>query len=212
MKIRKSNNTKKPGSFSNVILTTVAGLLITIASVSVTKADAGGDAEKFFKAQNKKVLGLLKQKPSDARSTKLDGLLSNLLDYESLAKKALAKEWDKRSEAEQKEFVSVLKQLVSKNYRNNLKTTASYNLKYKGHEDKGSNVLVKTLAKSKTDKRAPAIALDYLMTRTGKTWKVVDIITDGVSLVENYRKQFKKIVKKKGFDGLLAKMKSKLNS
>ena len=41
-------------------------------------------------------------------------------------------------------------------------------------------------------------------------WKVQDIITEGMSLVKNYRTSFGKIIKKDGFPALIQKMKDKL--
>jgi phospholipid transport system substrate-binding protein len=48
--------------------------------------------------------------------------------------------------------------------------------------------------------------------KAGSSWRVQDIVTEGSSLVKNYRQQFTRIIKKDGFPELLKRMKTKLNS
>ena len=47
-------------------------------------------------------------------------------------------------------------------------------------------------------------------TKDGKEWVVEDIVIDEVSLVENYREQFNRIIAQSGFKVLLQKMANKL--
>jgi len=44
------------------------------------------------------------------------------------------------------------------------------------------------------------------MQRQGETWRIVDIVVDDVSTVENYRSSFNRIIKKEGMDGLIARL------
>ena len=48
------------------------------------------------------------------------------------------------------------------------------------------------------------------MIRVGNEWKVVDVATDGVSMVENYRSQFNRIITRDGWDELLTRMQRRL--
>jgi phospholipid transport system substrate-binding protein len=40
-------------------------------------------------------------------------------------------------------------------------------------------------------------------------WQIYDIVTEGSSLIRNYRNQFRRVIEKKGFDELLRRMKAK---
>ena len=53
------------------------------------------------------------------------------------------------------------------------------------------------------------IKVDYVLHKAGGALRAYDIKTDGVSLVENYRAQFDKLVAKGGIDNLLTKMRKK---
>ena len=50
----------------------------------------------------------------------------------------------------------------------------------------------------------------HILKEEGGLWSVEDIVIDEVSLVENYREQFDRIIKKSGFAVLLEKMSTKL--
>ena len=71
---------------------------------------------------------------------------------------------------------------------------------------------VKSSARSTTKKRQPPIAIDYSMSLTGKEWKVFDIFTDEVSLVLNYKRQFRRVIKDEGWSGLIGRMEKKLKA
>ena len=57
---------------------------------------------------------------------------------------------------------------------------------------------------------AAEIELVYKMEKNGNVWIVVDMETDGVSLLSNYRSQFNQIIKKDGWENMMKKMKDKL--
>ena len=50
------------------------------------------------------------------------------------------------------------------------------------------------------------------MSPAGKEWKVFDIFTDEVSLVKNYKRQFRRVIKEEGWSGLIGRMEKKLNA
>jgi phospholipid transport system substrate-binding protein len=51
--------------------------------------------------------------------------------------------------------------------------------------------------------------VDYVMRQQRDGWKIVDIIIDGVSTVENYRSSFSKVIAQEGFDALISKLSKK---
>lgn len=53
------------------------------------------------------------------------------------------------------------------------------------------------------------IPLDYSLQKKEDGWKVYDVVVGGVSLVTNYRDEFKQTVRQGGIDGLLASLVAK---
>ena len=107
---------------------------------------------------------------------------------------------------------SILKQLVQRAYRKSLDKTADYVVRYGGASKADAAFLVSTVAQSRKNHREEPIAIDYLVHRVDGRWLVRDIVTEGSSLVSNYRRQFTRVIKKDGFGELLRRMRKKLAS
>jgi phospholipid transport system substrate-binding protein len=185
-----------------------AGLLaLTLSSGAL----AAPDAEGFVKAKQSELSTLLKKGKSAENDRKVASVFDEMLDYQTLAKESLGAEWDKLKPEEQKEFQDVLKRLVRNAYRKNLKKTLDYEVSFKGESKAKKGVLVKTSAKSKKDSREEPVTIDYVLHKVDGKWRVYDIVTEGSSLVANYKSQFRRVIKKQGFPELMARMKKKLD-
>ena len=88
--------------------------------------------------------------------------------------------------------------------------TMNYTVTYDGADVRGAVVTVRTIASSSSNRRAPAVSIDYQMMKVGDVWRVFDISTDGVSLVRNYRTQFNRIIERDGWDALITRMRDRL--
>jgi phospholipid transport system substrate-binding protein len=84
-------------------------------------------------------------------------------------------------------------------------------VQYVGVDGAEDGTVVKTLAQNKVNKREKPLGINYVVSSTAAGFKVRDVVTDEVSLVGNYRTQFKRIIKKKGFSGLVEQMRKQLD-
>ncbi len=168
-----------------------------------------GPAQDTVKARQAQLSEQLK-KGKAADEGKITAIFDELLDYDTLARESLGKAWEERTDAERQEYTQLLKRLVRGAYRKNLNKTANYTVEYSGEiAGKQGRQVVQTIARSKSNRREEPVAIDYVLRQDGGAWRVVDIVTEGSSLVGNYRSQFSRIVKKDGFAALIAKMKKK---
>jgi phospholipid transport system substrate-binding protein len=181
------------------------------AETAVTRAQAA-KAEAFIKAKHNKVRAVLRKPDTPKRAKELTVLLGEFLDYDRLAELSLDKEWDKRSPEELEHFVSLLRALVERQYQRNMESTLGYKVTWVGTEPIEEGVMVKSSARSVKKKRQPPITIDYSMSPAGKKWKVFDIFTDDVSLVKNYKRQFRRVIKEEGWKGLIGRMEKKLHA
>jgi phospholipid transport system substrate-binding protein len=168
------------------------------------------EAAQFLKERHTAVDRALSKASKDKAGDALASEIDALLDYDTLSQKALSDHWDERSEADRTRFVGLLKALVERSYRKNLRSTKGYKIEYVGQEEASGGVVVHTLVKSKKKKRAPAVTIDYTMHKKSGRWQVLDITTDGVSMVRNYRSQFNRILRKNGWDELIRRMEERL--
>ncbi|WP_224248274.1 MlaC/ttg2D family ABC transporter substrate-binding protein [Hyalangium gracile] len=151
------------------------------------------------------------QKAANAPGATVDQLASvveKFVDFEELAKRALGKTWDTLTPAQRKDFAETMKGLLRASYAQKALGQANADVKYGKEAIKGDEATVNTTVTVKKDQ----VPVDYRLYKTaGKasTWRIYDVITDEVSLVETYAGQFRKLLADKGFDGLLSTLKNK---
>jgi len=184
----------------------------TVAPESGLTAAQIADAENFIETKHNKVRAVLRKPDTPKRAEELTELLGEFLDYERLSKLSLDKEWNKRSKKELDKFVGLLRALVERQYQRNMESTLDYKVKWVGSEPIDDGVKVKSSARSVSKKRQPPITIDYSMSPAGDEWKAFDIFTDDVSLVKNYKRQFRRVINDEGWDGLIERMEKKLNA
>ena len=169
----------------------VFGLL---ASSAPAWAD-GSEAETRVREANARLRELL---GSDPDGEELHQLVDSLLDYDGLAQRALTAHWDRLTQAQKDEFLALFRQLVARAYRDNLKETLdNIAIDFLGWEvTTGGSVLVKTRVRklqTRRNRRAETM-ITYEMHLVDGAWKMVDVMTDDVSLVGSYRDSFNNII------------------
>ncbi len=201
---------------TRLVRVTLVALAVTALFPLSSPAEAQqGPASRYLKRKHDQAERVLRRAASsdrerERRSAQLNALVGDLLDYEAVSRQALGDAWDERSEAERQEFVRLLRGLVERSYQQNLERTLSFQIRWADEAQRGDAVLVRTSARSRENRRAPEVSIDYRMQQRGDRWVVVDVITDGVSMVRNYRSQFARIIRRDGWDGLLSRMRSRL--
>jgi phospholipid transport system substrate-binding protein len=161
----------------------------------------------------KKVFG--SQKPSwspeaDAKNADIKKIVGGFLDFEELAKRSLSRHWEGLPANKKAEFVKTLRELVERNYVRQLYGQPDYNLKLEKEEKTGPEATVTGTLFATARGKKVTMALEYKLLRKGNRWVVYDVVTDDLSLLENYRAEFNKVIAKESFDALLGKMKKKL--
>ena len=198
----------------------VATLLALAAPAAIANADAGQTPLGQMKQQNDKLQKILRRKvvagsPDEQKAKDdLKGIVNDLIDYGELAERSLGAHWAKLSKPQQAEFTTTLRDLIEQNYVKQLHTNLDYEVIYKDEQTSGDEATVQTLVKARTKGKSTEIAIDYKLKRSrvggNSRWVVYDVVTDEVSLVKNYRAQFNKIITAESYDGLLQKMRKKI--
>jgi len=181
------------------------GLSLAFAPVAVS---AEGSAIDAVRSSVEAILDLLKQGDMDkaARRSAMEVIIDKRFDFRAMSQRTLATNWKKASDAEKQEFTDLFKQLIQSSYVGKLEAYTNETVEYVAEKVKGRKALVETLIKT----ASADIPLNYKMYSKDGNWLVYDVIIEGVSLISNYRSSYQTIVKNEGFDGLMAKMKAKI--
>ena len=131
---------------------------------------------------------------------------SERFDWREMARRSLAKHWKERTEEEKLEFVPLFTDLLERTYMKRIENYSGDQVSYDGEKVKGKYSLVKV--RIFTDKQVE-IPVAYKMKKKGSDWKIYDVSIEGVSLVNNYRKQFDSVILSSSYQELVEKLKEK---
>jgi len=192
-----------------------AALCVAMAAGSARAAEPAGKATEAIRKANDRLRELIAkpgadQPARDKVNRQITDELKGLLDITLLAERALSKHWETMTEAQRTDMVGVLREIIEKNYLSQLHGGVDYRTDYLGEEPKDGDVTVKTAIRTEKNGRPTKILVDYRLRPEGAGWRVWDVITEEVSILQNYRGQFNRIIAKDGVDGLIAKMRAKL--
>lgn len=188
----------------NAILT--LALLATLPALAKAPASMGPtDTLKARDAEIRAVLPPSGQAPTQEVQKKLEETVLAAVDIEGMAKDALGKNWAKQPNSKRKSFIQAFRARFQKATSQQLDLYRATQTKYLGEEKVGDDRVKVTT--ELTVKGEPT-RVGYVMRQEKKGWRIVDIIVDGVSTIDNYRSTFNKVIAKEGFDGLVTRLKN----
>lgn len=167
----------------DVLVKTTADEVIEI--VKNDKDIQAGNQEKIFALAEQKIL------PN--------------FNFDRVCRLVLGKNFTKASKEQQDKFQAEFRTLLLRTYASALSKYRNQKIEYKPlrAEPNATQVTVKTEV---IQPGGQPIAIDYSLAKQGDTWKVYDIVIEGVSLVTNYRSQFNNEIRQNGIDGLIERL------
>lgn len=134
---------------------------------------------------------------------------NDVFDFTESAKRCLGPHWELRTEQERQEFALLLGDLLERAFASRLEQYGGERIQYTGESVDGNLATVKTTIITKSGAELP---VDYQVLRRGDRWLVYDVWIEGVSLMNNYRVQFNKIIQTSSYADLVRKLKAKQQS
>lgn len=184
-----------------VLLKTIVIVLVGLLTTELYAQDSGQQIKQMLENRDqeiKKLLGPEGSEYTDAQTEELKAIINGIIDFEAMSKTALDKTYDSISEDERKEFIELFSTIIRDN---SLKKLDIYRAKvtYKEIQVEGDHALVKTMAEL-DDVRTP---VDYQMQKKNGEWVITDMSIDDVYTAESYRRQFQRIINRRGFSSLM---------
>ena len=139
------------------------------------------------------------------RRSKIMAVANQGFDFAMMSKLVLGKTWKTIDTQQRDIFKEQFTKLLENAYIGKLEDYTGQVTKYIGERVKGKKAEVSTLMEN----NGITLPVNYIMVNNGMGWKVYDIKIEGVRLLRNYRAQFKSIVKKEKFEGLVRVLEEK---
>ncbi|MGH7794497.1 MAG: MlaC/ttg2D family ABC transporter substrate-binding protein [Candidatus Binatia bacterium] len=195
----------KTGFFS------IVALLMVVCSGKL--ADAGEPTEAIRGAvdQGVEILKNAKLDSQKQRTQVIDRLrqiVYPLFDFNEMAKRSLGANWRRVNSQQQKEFVSTFTALLEKTYADQIDLYNGQKVVYTGESIDGDYAQVDSRV---IDKDGQTYSVVYRLHKVDGKWRIYDVVAENISLVNNYRSQFNRVIAKSSFEELLKTMKEKAN-
>jgi phospholipid transport system substrate-binding protein len=142
----------------------------------------------------------------EARRSAIRSAADPVFDWREMARHALARHWQARSEAERVEFVQLFGDLIRLLYITQLERYSGELIRYVAERVEGDLGVVSTRF---VPKQGQEIPIDYRLLSRGGRWRVYDVVVEGVSLVGSYRSQFDKVIRNSSYPELVQRLRDK---
>ncbi|MEK6776312.1 MAG: ABC transporter substrate-binding protein [bacterium] len=188
-----------------VIAALILCLIVPVSALAGVPLD-------MVKGNVDKVLEVLRDpslKAESAKKIKKDKIMDiadKMFDFTELSKRTLAQYWNKLNAAQQKEFVDLYKSLLADTYADKILQYTEEKIVF----GKEVPLAEKTVEVQSTVMRKNGdVSIYYRVIQDDGSWRIYDVVIEGVSLISNYRSQFKEILANKPPESLLETLRKK---
>ena len=198
---------------SRLVCTAAAILVVVVNGLAAPGVRAATESEVGARAAIAEtideVLAVLRDesRPTEDRIRALEKIVYGRFDLYVMSRLVLARNWKRFSEEQKEQYVEEFKQYLTNSYGNRIERYDQQEVEIVGErEEPRGDVVVQTKILGGEFEGA---SVDYRLRKKDSDWRVIDVVIEGISMVSNYRDQFKSIVSSGGPELLLEKLREK---
>jgi phospholipid transport system substrate-binding protein len=190
-------------------------IVIGVAAIFYATAVNGGVPTEQVRGTVDQVIAILADPSLKAESKQkerreqLRRVIFARFDFAEMARRSLGPEWRRRTPVEQQEFINLFTDLLQDNYIGTIEAYSGDKVGYNRELQEKDNAEVQTTL---TTKGEAAYSINYRLRLVDKDWKVYDVVIENISVVNNYRSQFNRVISKSSYEELVRTMKEKMLS
>lgn len=187
------------------------GLLFLTLALGAEIADAGVATDQIKSTVDKAIIVLKdpRLKPSaktKERREQLKQILYARFDFTEMARRALGANWRRRTPQEQEEFVRLFTDILERAYADIIEGYSDEKIIYLNervdgtYADVGSKILTS---------KGEEYSIYYKAHLVSNEWKVYDVVAENISLVNNFRSQFNRVIANSSYEELIRRLRDK---
>jgi phospholipid transport system substrate-binding protein len=155
------------------------------------------------------VLAILRDKgrSADQRRKDLEVIARDRFDFVTMSKLVMATNWKKLTPPQQTEFVDQFTRFLANDYGARIDRYHQEQVQITGEqpEARGDHTVKTKIVGGDND----GALVDYRLRQTDGNWLIIDVVVEGISLVANYRDQFREVAAQGGPVVVIEKLKQK---
>jgi phospholipid transport system substrate-binding protein len=185
----------------------VVAVLVLVGSGRSVNAGEPTEAIRGAVNQGVEILKSAKLNNQKQRGQVIDRLrqiVYPLFDFNEMAMRSLGPNWRRLNPQQRSEFVSTFTALLEKTYADQIDLYDGQQVIYSGESVDSEYAQVDSRI---IDKKGQTYSVVYRLHRVDGKWRIYDVVAENISLVNNYRAQFNRVIAKSSFEELLKIMK-----
>lgn len=190
----------------------VAGLVSSLISVSAMAAEPtppdtlARETATALINELKANQDKFKDNPADLYEV-VDRIVLPHFDFDYVSKLVLARYWSKATPEQRERFRSAFRSQLVGFYGDALLDYSDEEVRW-ADADVPADATDVTVRSEIVPAGGQPVPISYAMHKVEDTWKVYDVVVEGVSLVTNYRGQFAAEIRRNGLESLLKRLES----
>ncbi len=189
----------------------IAGFMLFVLSQALWANDVE-QASQVVKDFQAELISLMKQGDKlnfEQRSTQLRPVLIKTHNMVRMSRAVMGRNWAELSTEQKKQLITKLIDLSVASYAHHFSSFSGQSFEVKSVEKVRSQIYVKTFLILPDDED---VSIDYLLKKKGDSWRIINILSKGVSDIALKRSEYGVVFKKSGFEVLLAEITVKIEN
>jgi len=149
--------------------------------------------------------------PLSQREAKIRELLRRNFDLETIGRFVLSKYWRTASADQQSEYMGLFSEYVLKTYARRLGAYGNEQFSITSSKPLGSRDAI-VLTQITQQAAGQPITAGWRVRDTQSSYKIIDVMVEGVSMAAAQRSEFESIVQKQGMTGLIEILRAKVSA
>ncbi len=184
--------------------------ILTVASYSHGYANSADGARDFVNSTAGRVEVLLKQHNSNVSTeNQLNAIFADVADIEWIGKFVLGKGWQTLNGDQKIQYLQQYKRFLFSSYVPLFRDYNGQKFDIKGSKNLSEDQYLVSTSIRPTDDSASPVKVEYRLKYVNGSFKMRDIIAEGISMIATQRSEFSSIMNEGGYEALMAKLRDK---
>lgn len=186
-------------------------LSLIIAAPQLAAADSAGKPDQFVRDFGNSAIAVLADQSlvGEDRRQAFRQLLTEGFDVQRIGRFVLGRYWLKASDKQRADYIALFEDTIVTTYSRQLEAYSGEMLAVEGVRQQDEKT---ALVRSRIQrKEGGPILVDWRLMRADASWRIVDVVVEGVSMALTQRSEYAAVIRGSGgqIDGLLAKLREK---
>lgn len=185
--------------------------IASFAMLGTSYAKSADDAKTYVNKVASDALAIIETvNDKDAKKKKLEKLFADSVNLSWVGKFVMGRYWRQATDDQKKRYLHEYERFILHHYTSRFTEYTGGSFEITDARDNGNNEYTVSMSlQDKTKKGEPPVLVDYRVRKEGGSFKIFDVIVEGVSMITTQRSEFASVLAKHDIEHLIAQLSKK---